>query len=70
MLADVQQRLLAAPGMMVTVSLEDQTLTLADGTSTRFPIDPFARFCLMNGQDELDFLLARDAEIRRFEAAR
>ena len=68
--ADVQQRLLAAPGMMVTVSLEDQTLTLADGTSTRFPIDPFARFCLMNGQDELDFLLARDAEIRRFEAAR
>jgi 3-isopropylmalate/(R)-2-methylmalate dehydratase small subunit len=62
--------LLAAPGMTVTVSLEDRTLTLADGTTVTFPIDAFARYCLMNGQDELDFLLSCDADIRRFEAAR
>jgi 3-isopropylmalate/(R)-2-methylmalate dehydratase small subunit len=68
--ADVHQRLLASPGMMLTVSLEDQTITLADGSAAKFPIDPFARYCLMNGQDELDFLLSQDADIARFESAR
>jgi 3-isopropylmalate/(R)-2-methylmalate dehydratase small subunit len=36
----------------------------------KFPVDPFARHCLLNGQDELDFLLAQDADIARFEGAR
>jgi 3-isopropylmalate/(R)-2-methylmalate dehydratase small subunit len=66
----VHQRLLAAPGMAVTVSLEDQTLTLADGSKETFPIDPFARHCLMNGQDELDFLLAQEPDIAKFERNR
>ena len=61
-------KLLAAPGMDVTVSLEKQTLALSDGTSVKFDIDPFARYCLMNGQDELDFLLSQKEEIARFEA--
>jgi 3-isopropylmalate/(R)-2-methylmalate dehydratase small subunit len=64
----VHAKLLAAPGTVVTVSLEDQTLALADGTTIKFPIDPFARYCLMNGQDELDFLLAQKEAIARFEA--
>ena len=68
--AAVHAKLLAAPGMNVTVSLENQTLTLADGTAVKFPIDAFARYCLMNGQDELDFLLAQEADIARFEASR
>ena len=63
------KRLLANPGMSVTVSLEAQTLTLPDGTSVKFPIDSFARYCLMNGQDELDFLLNQEAEIAAYEAA-
>jgi len=61
-------KLLAKPGMDVTVSLEKQTLSLTDGTSVKFDIDPFARYCLMNGQDELDFLLAQKEEIARYEA--
>jgi 3-isopropylmalate/(R)-2-methylmalate dehydratase small subunit len=66
---DVHARLLAAPGMTVTVSLEDQTLALADGTTaTTFPIDPFARYCLMNGQDELDFLLSHVGSATRNRA--
>jgi len=65
---DVHARLLAAPGMTVTISLADQTLALADGTATTFPIDRFARYCLMNGQDELDFLLGQGPEIDRFES--
>ena len=68
--AAVHAKLLAAPGMNVTVSLENQTLTLADGTAVKFPIDAFARYCLMNGQDDLDFLLAQEADIARFEASR
>jgi 3-isopropylmalate/(R)-2-methylmalate dehydratase small subunit len=66
----VHAKLLASPGDPVAISLADQTLTLADGTSARFPIDPFARYCLMNGVDELGFLLAQDAAISAFEAAR
>jgi len=61
-------KLLATPGTDVTVSLDQQTLTLSDGTAVKFDIDPFARYCLMNGQDELDFLLAQKEEIARFEA--
>jgi 3-isopropylmalate dehydratase small subunit len=34
-----------------------------------FPIEPFARYCLVNGQDELAFLLSREKEIAAFEAA-
>jgi 3-isopropylmalate/(R)-2-methylmalate dehydratase small subunit len=68
--ADVHRRLLGAPGMSVTVSLEDQTLTLDDGTKASFPVPSFARYCLMHGQDELDFLLGQDADITRFESAR
>jgi 3-isopropylmalate/(R)-2-methylmalate dehydratase small subunit len=62
--------LLASPGANVTVSLEDRTLSLPDGKKVTFPIDPFARYCLMNGQDELDFLLSCDADIGKFEASR
>ncbi|HEX2658194.1 MAG TPA: 3-isopropylmalate dehydratase small subunit [Polyangia bacterium] len=68
--AATHAKLLAAPGMNVTVSLENQTLTLADGTSVKFPIDAFARYCLMNGQDDMDFLLAQEADISAFEAKR
>jgi len=61
-------RLIAAPGASVTVSLEDQTVTLPDGTAVSFPIDPFARYCLMNGVDELGFLLKAEPAIAAFES--
>lgn len=64
----VHERLLAQPGATVTISLEDRSLALPDGTKVEFPIDPFARYCLMNGQDELAFLLSQDADIARYEA--
>jgi 3-isopropylmalate/(R)-2-methylmalate dehydratase small subunit len=62
--------LLAAPGAEVTVSVSDQTLTLPDGSKAKFPMDPFARFCLLNGVDELEFLLSQDAAITAFETRR
>jgi 3-isopropylmalate/(R)-2-methylmalate dehydratase small subunit len=63
-------KLLAAPGAEVTISVADQTLALPDGTKVKFPIDPFARYCLLNGVDELEFLLSQDAAITAFETRR
>ena len=63
-------KLLAAPGASLTISVEDRTLTLPDGSRASFPIDPFARYCLLNGVDELEFLLSHEAAITAFEASR
>jgi 3-isopropylmalate/(R)-2-methylmalate dehydratase small subunit len=68
--AAVHAKLLANPGSEVTISLADKTLTLPDGTKATFPIDPFARYCLMNGVDELEFLLSQESAIAAFEAKR
>jgi 3-isopropylmalate/(R)-2-methylmalate dehydratase small subunit len=61
------EKLLASPGAALTISLPEQTLTLADGTTAKFPVDPFARYCLLNGVDELDFLLSQEEAIAAFE---
>ena len=63
----VHARLVAAPGTTVTVDLEAQKITLADGTEAGFPIDPFARYCLLNGIDELQFLLGQEEAIAGYE---
>ena len=68
--AAAHAKLLAAPGAEVTVSVADQTLTLPDGSKAKFPMDPFARYCLLNGVDELEFLLSQDAAITAFETRR
>jgi len=60
-------KLLANPGMEITVDLEAQALRLSGGTSVRFPLDPFARYCLMNGIDELAFLLQQQEAIAAYE---
>jgi 3-isopropylmalate/(R)-2-methylmalate dehydratase small subunit len=57
------------PGADVTLDVETTTITLPDGTSAKFPLEPFARFCLLNGVDELGFLLARVPRIEAFEAS-
>ena len=62
--------LIEHPGAEVSIELDSSTLTLPTGEAIRFPLEPFARYCLMNGVDELGFLLARDAEIAAYEARR
>ncbi len=59
--------LLANPGAEVTIDLESSTLALPNGTRVTFPIEPFARYCLMNGVDELGFLLKQAPAIEAFE---
>lgn len=69
---DVHQRLheqlRANPDAEVTIDLESQTLTLPDGDSVTFPVDPFARHCLLNGVDQLGFLLGEGDAIEKYEA--
>jgi 3-isopropylmalate/(R)-2-methylmalate dehydratase small subunit len=54
----------------ITIDLESQTVTLPDGKKISFPVDSFARTCLMQGTDQLGYLLSFDAEITRFEQKR
>ena len=61
-------KLVAAPGAKVTVDLGAQTVTLPDGSAAKFQVDAFSRYCLMNGVDELGFLLSQDEAISRFES--
>ncbi len=66
----VSEWLLAHPGVEVSLDIAARTLTLPDGTEVSFPLEPFARHCLLEGVDELGFLLARGAEIEAYERAR
>jgi 3-isopropylmalate/(R)-2-methylmalate dehydratase small subunit len=60
--------LAADPDALVTVDLQAQAMTLPDGSSVSFLIDPFSRTCLLQGVDELGYLLGKEAEIAAFEA--
>jgi 3-isopropylmalate/(R)-2-methylmalate dehydratase small subunit len=67
---DIHSKLLAAPNAVVTVDLEKQTLTLTDGTAVEFPIDAFSRHCLLEGVDELGYILQQTPAIDAYEARR
>ena len=60
-------RLVASPGATVMVDLEQRALTLPDGTLADFAIESFARYCLLEGVDELQFLLSQEAAITAYE---
>ena len=64
---ETHRALLAEPGIEVAIDLEAQTLRLPNGKEVTFPIDAFARFCLLNGKDELDFLLEQESSIAEHE---
>lgn len=55
------------PQAQVEVNLEKQTVTLPDGTSETFDINPYKKACLMNGYDDIDYLLSLKEEIREFD---
>jgi 3-isopropylmalate/(R)-2-methylmalate dehydratase small subunit len=59
--------LLAHPGAEIAIDVESTTLTLPDGTAVKFPLEGFARYCLLNGIDELGFLLSQNAAIAAYE---
>jgi 3-isopropylmalate/(R)-2-methylmalate dehydratase small subunit len=68
--ADTHAWLLDNPGTEVTIDVETATVTLPDERVVGFPIDGFARYCLLNGIDQLGFLQKHRDEIRQFEETR
>jgi len=56
------------PDLQLTVDLEKQTVTLPDGRSVSFPIDGFARRCLLQGVDQMGYLLGLTDQIAQYEA--
>src|SRR5882724_10388349 len=68
---EVYQKLLTAARAdakaQITVDLSAQLLTLPDGSTTSFPIDPFAQHCLLNGIDQLGYILSFDDKIKSYE---
>ncbi len=69
---EIQKELFAIretnPDYSVEIDLANQTLTLADGRRIEFPVDPFAKHCLLNGVDELGYLLHHQDKIDAYEA--
>jgi 3-isopropylmalate/(R)-2-methylmalate dehydratase small subunit len=59
----------AEPDARVTVDLEGQELRLPDGSSIGFAVDAFARRMILDGTDELGYLLALEDRIAAYEAA-
>ncbi len=59
--------LLANPGAEVEVDLAATCLRLPGGRAVSFPIEAFARYCLMNGVDELGYLLSQSQAIDAYE---
>jgi 3-isopropylmalate/(R)-2-methylmalate dehydratase small subunit len=55
------------PGAELTIDLERTNVQLPDGRTFTFPIERFARYCLMNGIDQLGFLLEQEPAIRAYE---
>jgi 3-isopropylmalate/(R)-2-methylmalate dehydratase small subunit len=60
---DVEQN----PELELTIDLPSQTLTLPDGISVSFPIDTFSKTCLLEGVDQLGYLLKRESLIEQYE---
>jgi len=57
------------PKTTITVDLTQQKITLEDGSSESFDINPYKKTCLTNGYDDIDYLLSLRDEIKHFELA-
>ncbi len=72
--ADVHSALFAAvdadQNVQITVDLVSQTLTLPDGKQIPFAVDEFSKQCLLEGVDELGYILKQEGAIAAFEAKR
>ncbi len=67
--ADVHAELLKNPEQPVKIDLASQILTLASGRKVEFPVDSFAKHCLLEGIDELGYILQQEPAIAAFEAS-
>ena len=57
------------PATPITVDLQNQKVTLEDGSSESFDINQYKKTCLTNGYDDIDYLISMRNEIKHFELA-
>ena len=62
-------RSLANPAHSITINLEAQTITDDEGFSATFDIDPFRKYCLLNGLDDIGLTLRHESELDAYESA-
>jgi 3-isopropylmalate/(R)-2-methylmalate dehydratase small subunit len=67
---EVHAELFANPDAVVKVDLASQTVTLPDGRAIQFPVDSFSKTCLLEGVDELGYILKQAPAIEQYEAQR
>jgi 3-isopropylmalate/(R)-2-methylmalate dehydratase small subunit len=68
--SDTHDFLLQNPGIELDIDVAATLLTLPDGTQVSFPMDRFARYCLIEGVDQLGYLRGQIDGITAFEEAR
>jgi 3-isopropylmalate/(R)-2-methylmalate dehydratase small subunit len=72
--ADAHAELFAAverdPNATVKIDLANQTLTTPSGRKVEFPVDGFSKHCLLEGIDELGYILQHEAQIAAYESRR
>jgi len=70
---DTQQQLFSLaeedPTTSVSIDVESQTLTLPDGRKVKFPLDGFSKHCLLNGIDQLGYLMNMDDQVKEYETS-
>ena len=64
---DLFDMLAELPAAELTIDLAEQSLALPNGQKVSFPVDEFARTCLLNGVDELGYILSFEKEIAAYE---
>jgi 3-isopropylmalate/(R)-2-methylmalate dehydratase small subunit len=57
----------ANPSHQITINLESQTITDDEGFSAHFDIDPFRKYCLLNGLDDIGLTLRHESELDKYE---
>ena len=67
---DAHRWLIDNPGADVEIDVAQSTISLPDGRQVSYPIDDFARYCLLEGIDQLGFLQKHVADIESFEEER
>lgn len=60
----------ATPGFRLALSLQDQVIVVPGGAQIRFAVDPFRKYRLINGLDDIGLTLQHAAKVRAYEAVR
>jgi len=68
--SDTLAWLIDNPGIVVEIDVTAKTLTLPDGRCIEFPLDGFSQHCLLEGIDQLGYLMSKKDAIGAFEQAR